>query len=445
VRIQSSILLLLKKAGICASITLFALMFLFDSFYLGYAQNSTSKTNFGIIVNNKSGKVPVSPLIPAEIMDVYFPEGKNYVVPEDSRIARYVKKAKEYESENNHGAAARYYITAYKRIKNSAMAPFLMFKYASLQSNIRISINALKSLIDEYPDFSLINGARFYLAEKLYLTRNYTEAGIYLKDIIEDEKKGGNIFTPFALRFLGILSVKDEKWGNAEEYFKNSIILILESRTPEYRYYLLKDYIDLSLCYTAKGERDKAERILLTVYKMSDFEDVRIEALYRLFEMYKNGGKEDLSSKVAGVLITDYPSSLYANQLKKDYSQDLSDKGTVELLDSIYDSSIFEKSFLEKLEGKIGIENTDKPTSEGMGKVESGFMIQLGSFKNEENANKLAEKLKRMGYNPIIVTAIINGETVIRVRIGYFSSRGEAERELATLNNKGYSGFIIGK
>lgn len=421
-------------------VDLFFLIIFISTFSIGYAQQTLS-----VVESAKAGKKPekvLSPLVPEEIADVYFPEGKSYILPEESRIARYVKKANQLESENNQRGAAKYYLMAYKKVKNTNMAPFLFFKYASLQSEINLICNILKELIEKYPDFSLINGVRFYLAEKLYLMGDYGGAKYYLNNIVNKEKDGEHIFTPFALRFLGILYLKDERWSEAEEIFKKSVSGIFDSGVTDYRYYLLKNYFGLSECYIAKKETNRAEKLLLTIYSTSDYDEIRVEALYRLFRMYEKTGKKDISSKVARLLIKDYPDSYYAHYIKRNYELG-NEREILNVQHTFYDPSIFERDYIDKLEGKpvSRIEETESLTPRK--NLKSGFMIQLGSFKDEKNARKLTEELKKMGYNPILINARIEEENIIRVRVGYYSSRSDAEKELNNLKSRGYPGFIV--
>jgi cell division septation protein DedD len=65
--------------------------------------------------------------------------------------------------------------------------------------------------------------------------------------------------------------------------------------------------------------------------------------------------------------------------------------------------------------------------------------VQVGSFKNRRNADKLAQKLTASGYDVRIEIPVAAGDKVYRVKVGRVSSRGEAEALKARLEAAGYS------
>src|SRR6266480_240479 len=73
-------------------------------------------------------------------------------------------------------------------------------------------------------------------------------------------------------------------------------------------------------------------------------------------------------------------------------------------------------------------------------KALEGYIIQL-AFSERKSAQRWAETLQRRGY-AVSVTEAGGGES-LRVRIGNFGVRDEAERQLRTLRQEGLSGIII--
>jgi DedD protein len=69
-----------------------------------------------------------------------------------------------------------------------------------------------------------------------------------------------------------------------------------------------------------------------------------------------------------------------------------------------------------------------------------GFIIQLG-FNNKEKAQRWAETMERRGYAVSVTEA--GAEGALRVRLGNFALRDEAERQLRTFKQEGLSGIII--
>ncbi len=62
----------------------------------------------------------------------------------------------------------------------------------------------------------------------------------------------------------------------------------------------------------------------------------------------------------------------------------------------------------------------------GAGDTE-GWVVQLGSFSNQKNAEELREKLQKMAYHVFVEQIIQDGQTVYRVRIGPQRQRGDAD------------------
>lgn len=65
--------------------------------------------------------------------------------------------------------------------------------------------------------------------------------------------------------------------------------------------------------------------------------------------------------------------------------------------------------------------------------------VQVGSFKNRRNAEKLAKKLAASGYESRIEIPVAQGDKIYRVKVGRVSSRPEAEALKARLEAAGYT------
>ena len=64
--------------------------------------------------------------------------------------------------------------------------------------------------------------------------------------------------------------------------------------------------------------------------------------------------------------------------------------------------------------------------SGGAGGAE-GWVVQLGSFSNQKNADELREKLQKMAYHVFVERIAQDGQTVYRVRIGPQRQRSDAD------------------
>jgi cell division protein FtsN len=73
-------------------------------------------------------------------------------------------------------------------------------------------------------------------------------------------------------------------------------------------------------------------------------------------------------------------------------------------------------------------------------KALEGYIIQVG-FNNKNDAQRWAETLERRGYAVSVTQA--DGAGSVRLRLGNFSVRDEAERQLKSLKQEGLSGIVI--
>jgi rare lipoprotein A len=75
--------------------------------------------------------------------------------------------------------------------------------------------------------------------------------------------------------------------------------------------------------------------------------------------------------------------------------------------------------------------------------VEGTLTVQVGSFKEISNAERLKTALEFKYQNVYIQQAEINGDTYYRVRIGKFSERDDVERLAKILADEGYDALIL--
>ncbi len=68
--------------------------------------------------------------------------------------------------------------------------------------------------------------------------------------------------------------------------------------------------------------------------------------------------------------------------------------------------------------------------------------IQIGSFREQENARRLKSGLEFRYNNIYIAEALVNGQIFYRVRIGTFASRAEAREMGSRLAHEGYEVLI---
>jgi DedD protein len=66
----------------------------------------------------------------------------------------------------------------------------------------------------------------------------------------------------------------------------------------------------------------------------------------------------------------------------------------------------------------------------------TGWVVQVGSFSQKANAEKLRDKLRKMGMASFVVTGMSNNKKVHRVRVGPEIDRNDAEKIQAQIKEK---------
>jgi DedD protein len=84
-------------------------------------------------------------------------------------------------------------------------------------------------------------------------------------------------------------------------------------------------------------------------------------------------------------------------------------------------------------------EATDRSSSTG------GWMVQLGVFSIQANAERLAQELKSQGFHALVSESSGGGRPLWRVRSGPVAERAAAEQLNARLRAAGHAGSVVPK
>ena len=75
---------------------------------------------------------------------------------------------------------------------------------------------------------------------------------------------------------------------------------------------------------------------------------------------------------------------------------------------------------------------------------DKNLAIQVGSFRNTNDAEKLGRLLNEKGYPAFKTMGAVPEKGIwYRVRIGYYASRDEAWKTMKRLKKEGYAGFLV--
>jgi DedD protein len=85
-------------------------------------------------------------------------------------------------------------------------------------------------------------------------------------------------------------------------------------------------------------------------------------------------------------------------------------------------------------------EKTAKPATD---KIEDGWMVQVGTFTNTQNALRLRDKLKGLGHSVHTDSVTVSGKKALRLRVGPYTDRAKADKAQAQIRKEtGVAGVV---
>ena len=83
------------------------------------------------------------------------------------------------------------------------------------------------------------------------------------------------------------------------------------------------------------------------------------------------------------------------------------------------------------------------PAKPATAKIEDGWMVQVGTFTNLQNATRLRDKLKSLGLSVHTDTVTVSGKKAMRLRVGPYAERAKADRAQAQIRKEtGVAGVV---
>lgn len=83
------------------------------------------------------------------------------------------------------------------------------------------------------------------------------------------------------------------------------------------------------------------------------------------------------------------------------------------------------------------------PAAAATSTAKGDWTVQLGSFGDEGNARRLAERASTFGYKTNVASYKANGKTMYRVRVGAYGSRAQAEATASALSAHGLTARVV--
>jgi tetratricopeptide (TPR) repeat protein len=383
-------------------------------------------------------------LLPAEFQNRYFPGGDLYMIPKDKGTERLISQAKQYEKHGSAEQAARFFSLAYKRVQNTPGAPYLLFKYATLLTNIDESTEVLAQISETSPSFPLVDAARYECAKRLYIAGDLEAAWGFLSEIEEHELSSVTIFTPYVYTFMGIISMVSADSQEALSFFHRSIELLAGSGVFQDLDHMVRNYLQIAKAQLEMEAFSDAENLLLRILGSAPSGFHRQEAMLMLAHAYARRGETGRAYATYTQLQDEYSPSVFtfmAAEEKKKLSPG-TEKGHYSPVIGIFDETVLTGNYPSTDEYTEG----EKPNGEdkfSFSTLRSGYYIQVGSFSRRENAENLSASLAAKGFPALLFETAFEGKTLYRVRIGPIKDRNDADRIMRKLREYGYQGFLI--
>ena len=83
------------------------------------------------------------------------------------------------------------------------------------------------------------------------------------------------------------------------------------------------------------------------------------------------------------------------------------------------------------------------PSEDTPNKTEEYYTVQVGSYRNKNNADNYANEIRTKGYDVQIVEAVVKSNTYYRVWVGKFSTMAQAKTFSKELESAGIKGNVV--
>lgn len=85
----------------------------------------------------------------------------------------------------------------------------------------------------------------------------------------------------------------------------------------------------------------------------------------------------------------------------------------------------------------------EKPAKPTADKIENGWMVQVGTYSNTQNALRLRDKLKGLGHAVHTDSVTVSGKKALRLRVGPFADRAKADKAQTQIRKEtGIAGVV---
>lgn len=224
-------------------------------------------------------------------------------------------------------------------------------------------------------------------AEEAYLRGDYKSAVTICENIIRFFKDLRKLDSVYYLEGLAYLKLKD--FENAKGAFNQALTCNPEGD------FMGASQLGLADSFLFEEDFGRASILYQGIIKNSSFKNLQASAYYKLAIISKKLGKpEEVSS--------------YLNKLKNDFPMSFEAQSIREATENLSESNF----------------------------------IQVGSFKEKQNADNVSYKLRESGYDSLVAKVDKNGSIFYRVIVKPIDSENGLEKTVRSLKKEGYPAKI---
>ncbi len=260
--------------------------------------------------------------------------------------------------------------------------PETIYYMALLEPDGDLSRDYLQKIVENYPGHRLADDALYRLGLFYYALGFYRTAGQRFEDLLKNYP--GSELGGYTYYYIGLSKLAIGEISKSIESFEKVMEFTTEKEL------ILKAKVGLIDSYFAEDNYAKSIELCEELVEDDAAQDMKPYVLFTLAKSYEKMGDGSKASKVYSDILSGYPDSYEAEQLKN----------------------------ISKV-----------PSSSGY----ISYSIQIGAFVNLENAMGLKDKMEKKGYKVKIGKKEVNNKTFFVVLLGTYGDHDTAASAVDSL------------
>ena len=312
----------------------------------------------------------------------------------------------KYLNDGDIERAKTAFYTYYSMNPRSYKAPFALYKYIKLNTNLNNSIKFLELIYQKYPNFQQLDHVLDQLASIYYMLERYKESYYYYKELFNRFTKSN--LQGKACYYICKILIINKQYESARSFIKR---VHLKLKGDLYYYNLL---FLVGESYYFEKQYENAISFHKKISKLYNQSEVVPSTLLQLGYCNWEINKPLNSYQHMKLLLNKYP-----NSFESDYAKEY-----------------INKRFTHK-ENKVEKEQKSFTINS------NGYLIQLGAYSTKTNAEKVKFKVKNLGFVCKIKTSVNHGKMLYKPILGTFKTKNEAVKIAKLISKRGLKAIII--